>query len=33
MRIPIELRVNGTPERHEVEPRTLLVQFLREQCG
>ncbi|MCP3916185.1 MAG: 2Fe-2S iron-sulfur cluster binding domain-containing protein [bacterium] len=27
----ITLRVNGREDRHEVEPRTLLVQFLRER--
>jgi carbon-monoxide dehydrogenase small subunit len=25
--------VNGQPQTHEVEPRLLLVHFLREQCG
>jgi carbon-monoxide dehydrogenase small subunit len=27
------MTVNGTEHRHDVEPRTLLVQFLREPCG
>ena len=25
--------VNGAAQRHDVEPRTLLVQYLREACG
>ncbi len=29
----ISLTVNGAPQEHEVEPRTLLVQYLREACG
>lgn len=29
----ISLRVNGQPFREEVEPRTLLVHFLRENLG
>jgi len=29
----ISLRINGTPYVREVEPRLLLVQFLREVCG
>lgn len=29
----ISLSVNGAPQEHEVEPRTLLVQYLREACG
>jgi len=31
--IPIRLRVNGVPREHQVEPRTLLVHYLREICG
>jgi carbon-monoxide dehydrogenase small subunit len=31
MRIAIE--VNGVRHEHDVEPRTLLVQFLRDACG
>ncbi len=27
------LRVNGTSRTHDIEPRTLLVHYLREQCG
>ncbi len=33
MKIPVSIRVNGAEHRHEVEPRLLLVQFLRELCG
>lgn len=29
----ISMTVNGTAHTHDVEPRTLLVQFLREHCG
>lgn len=28
----ISITVNGHDQRHDVEPRTLLVQFLRESC-
>ncbi|MBM3672447.1 MAG: (2Fe-2S)-binding protein [Actinobacteria bacterium] len=28
----VSVTVNGQPQRHDVEPRTLLVQFLRESC-
>jgi carbon-monoxide dehydrogenase small subunit len=28
----VKLKVNGVPQEHEVEPRTLLAHFLREQC-
>jgi aerobic carbon-monoxide dehydrogenase small subunit len=31
--IPVEIRVNGAPRKADVEPRLLLVQFLREACG
>ena len=31
--IPVKIRVNGTLHEVEVEPRLLLVQFLRETCG
>ena len=27
------ITVNGVAQRHDVEPRTLLVQFLRDACG
>jgi aerobic carbon-monoxide dehydrogenase small subunit len=33
MPIPIRLRVNGVPREVTVEPRTLLVHFLRENCS
>ena len=33
MKIPVKIRVNGTLREHEVEPRLLLVQFLRDVCG
>lgn len=29
----ISITVNGRDERHDVEARTLLVQYLRESCG
>ena len=29
----ISISVNGASQEHEVEPRTLLVQYLRENCG
>jgi carbon-monoxide dehydrogenase small subunit len=29
----VKLRVNGTDYQHEVEPRMLLVHFLRDICG
>ena len=29
----IQVRVNGTPTTHQVEPRRHLVDFLREDCG
>jgi carbon-monoxide dehydrogenase small subunit len=29
----ISMTVNGAAEQHDVEPRTLLVQYLREACG
>src|SRR5207244_11978821 len=29
----IGITVNGTAQEHDVEPRTLLVQYLREACG
>jgi carbon-monoxide dehydrogenase small subunit len=31
--VDIGLTVNGTAEQHDVEPRTLLVHYLREACG
>src|SRR5574341_1488338 len=32
MKLPVKIRVNGTLQEREVEPRLLLVQFLREEC-
>jgi carbon-monoxide dehydrogenase small subunit len=29
----VGMNVNGSAHAHDVEPRTLLVQYLREQCG
>ena len=29
----VSITVNGQPQRHDVEARTLLVQFLREDCA
>jgi carbon-monoxide dehydrogenase small subunit len=29
----VAITVNGVHEEHDVEPRTLLVQYLRESCG
>jgi carbon-monoxide dehydrogenase small subunit len=31
--LPVRITVNGRPRQHEVEPRLLLVHFLREVCG
>ncbi len=33
MKLPVEINVNGQPRQAEVEPRTLLVHFLREELG
>ena len=33
MTIPIRITVNGTPRAHDVEPRLLLVHYLRDVCG
>ena len=33
MKTPVKIRVNGTLRESDVEPRLLLVQFLREECG
>jgi carbon-monoxide dehydrogenase small subunit len=33
MKMPVKIRVNGTEHTHEVEPRLLLVHFLRDVCG
>jgi carbon-monoxide dehydrogenase small subunit len=31
--VDVAISVNGSQQRHDVEPRTLLVQYLREPCG
>jgi len=31
--VPVRIRVNGKLEERDVEPRTLLVEFLRSLCG
>ena len=33
MNCPVKIHVNGLPREAEVEPRLLLVHFLREVCG
>ena len=33
MAIPVRLRVNTQSHRHDVEPRVLLVHYLRDFCG
>jgi aerobic carbon-monoxide dehydrogenase small subunit len=33
MPVPVRLRVNGAERQVDVEPRTLLVHFLRDHCG
>ena len=33
MNTPVKIHVNGLPREAEVEPRLLLVHFLREVCG
>ena len=33
MRLRIMMTVNGSTQQHDVEPRTLLVQYLREAAG
>ncbi len=33
MSVPIQVLVNGVARAHEVEPRLLLVHFLRDVCG
>ena len=32
MKTVVNIRVNGVEQKHEVEPRTLLVHFLRDCC-
>jgi carbon-monoxide dehydrogenase small subunit len=31
--VQVTMKVNGTTQSHDVEPRTLLVHYLREECG
>jgi carbon-monoxide dehydrogenase small subunit len=31
--IPVRIRVNGSSREHDVEPRLLLVHYLRDTCG
>jgi aerobic carbon-monoxide dehydrogenase small subunit len=31
--IPVRIRVNKAPREHDVEPRVLLVHYLRDHCG
>jgi len=31
--VKVTVTVNGRAESHDVEPRTLLVQYIRERCG
>ena len=33
MKLPVSISVNGSVHAHEVEPRLLLVHFLRETIG
>lgn len=33
MKNSVSIRVNGIPQKHDVEPRLLLVHFLRDVCG
>lgn len=33
MKTSVSIRVNGTVQKHEVEPRLLLVYFLRDLCN
>jgi aerobic carbon-monoxide dehydrogenase small subunit len=33
MAVPVSLTVNGQPEQHDVDPRLLLVHFLRDVLG
>jgi len=33
VKLPINVTVNGTPQTHEVEPRLLLVHYLRDVLG
>src|SRR2546423_5330810 len=31
--IPVRVRVNNAPREHSIEPRVLLVHYLRDLCG
>ena len=33
MPVPVRLSVNNTPRQHDIEPRVLLVHYLRDVCG
>ncbi len=33
MPIPVRIRVNKTQRQHDIEPRVLLVHYLRDHCG
>ncbi|MBM3839139.1 MAG: (2Fe-2S)-binding protein [Verrucomicrobia bacterium] len=33
MKTTVNISVNGSPQQHEIDPRTLLVHFLRDCCG
>ncbi len=33
MKLPVKMTINGTSHAHEVEPRTLLVHYIREVVG
>jgi carbon-monoxide dehydrogenase small subunit len=33
MPVPVRLRVNASERHHDVEPRVLLVHYLRDHCG
>ena len=33
MKIPVSIRVNGVEHTHQVEPRLLLVHYLRDMLG
>ena len=33
MPIPVRMRVNNAPRQHDIEPRVLLVHYLRDFCG
>src|SRR5919204_145592 len=33
MGVPVQIHVNGRTQTHDVEPRLLLVHYLRDVCG